>query len=237
VADNAPGEPAATPAESWTTAFLSKLVHELHTPLASMRIAAEILGDDPRLPASLATVTTRLGTAVDDLDELLGELGELNRIRAGRLQPNVAVVDVPGLLRAVQAASESDVAAAGAEITVDASAPSGSPIVSDAKLLTRALGCLVRSACAAGAKQVELGARQSASGLILEVRDDGPAPTTAEQAQIFEPLAPFARTRRRHGGTSLALPLARAIANLLGGDLTAASADQRTALTLELPRA
>lgn len=217
----------------WSPAFLSRLVHELRTPLASMRIAAEMLADDPRVPGSLAGTTGRLCRAVADLDELLDQLGEINRIRAGRTPPVAQPVDVSSLLAAVARATMDDVSGAGATLSVR-QAPSEPSPTSDAKLLARALECLVRSACACGARRLELASVADPTAVAFELRDDGPEPTPDEQERLFEPLTAHARTRRVHGGSGLGLPLAHAIASVLGGELTARVEATQTVLRLRL---
>lgn len=221
----------------WSPAFLSRLVHELRTPLASMRIAAEMLAEDPRVPASLGNTTAGLGRAVADLDDLLEEVGEINRIRSGRTQPSAKPLDAARLFAEVTRSTAGDVAGNGAVLTVNAELPGEtSPPSTDATLLARALGCLVRSACAGGARRLELGCVAAPAAVFFELRDDGPPPEARDQERFFEPLSPHGRARRAHGGTGLGLPLAHAIAVLLGGDLSVRAEGGGTVLSLRLPR-
>src|SRR4051794_38850612 len=69
----------------WSGRFLSALVHELRTPLASLMLTAELLAEDPRLEPRQARYARTVGDAAADLRALLDDVGELNRVRAGRV--------------------------------------------------------------------------------------------------------------------------------------------------------
>src|SRR4051812_19827618 len=73
--------------EQWTR-FLSALVHELRTPLASFRMLADLLAEAP--PSHLGEQERRysenIREVVQDLQALVGDVGELSRLLAGRVQ-------------------------------------------------------------------------------------------------------------------------------------------------------
>jgi len=233
-----PPGPTATEArdeEAWSVAFLSRLVHELRTPLASLRIASDVLLEEPAMPAALGPVVAGLAAALADVDEILEPMSELNRARAGRTTPAHESIDVAALLAAVASSTASVVREAGASVEIgpgDALPPS---LSSDSKLLERLLAALVRSALSGGARRIDVTARATADGAVLEVRDDGTPPPVTDQARFFELLAPLERGRRARGGTGLALPLAAAQARLLGGDLAVRVEAGQTVLELRLP--
>jgi signal transduction histidine kinase len=224
-------------APSWSTAFLSALVHELRTPLASLLLTAELLADDAKLDARQSRFARNLLTAGGDLRALLDDLGELNRVHAGRIEPARSEVPLGELLAALEEACRESAPPAGPELAV-AVAPGAPPTLrTDAARLVRALRLMVAAAQSAGAGRVEL--RVSAEGagerLRFALRDDGePLPTDA--ASLFVPFgSSAARAQRAHGGHSLGLPLAAALATLLGGELTATAGDGGPCLTLALP--
>lgn len=232
-------DPSAPDLPYWSSRFVSALVHELRTPLASLLLTAEMLAGDDKLDARQARYARTLFEAGRDLRALIDDLGELNRLRARRLQLTPVAVELEELLPAVASGSATTLHAAGARLVVVPPPPLSSPLVADRARLERALRELVGAAAAAGARRIELRAEVAgAARLRLIVSDDGDAPGPAELDALFEPFAiNHARLRRAHGGSGLGLPLAAAIARLLGGELAAATGDGTTALRLELPLA
>ncbi|HEX6201314.1 MAG TPA: ATP-binding protein, partial [Thermoanaerobaculia bacterium] len=99
-------------------------------------------------------------------------------------------------------------------------------VTTDPAKLLRAAGLLVTSALHAsrgGEVAVTLAAAGGEDGsLELRVADSGPPLDDAEHASLFAPFGGAGpRTARRFGGTGLGLPVAHALAHLLGGRLTA----------------
>jgi len=67
---------------------------------------------------------------------------------------------------------------------------------------------------------------------VIEVSDNGPGMTEADQARIFEP---FFTTRGDQGGTGLGLSICLTIAEQMGGQLTCQSVPGRTTFRFEAP--
>jgi signal transduction histidine kinase len=85
--------------------------------------------------------------------------------------------------------------------------------------------------------EVRVTARGSGDTLIFTVADTGRGIDPADQALIFEEFAQLdVPDEGRAGGSGLGLPLARRLAELLGGTLTVASArGEGSTFTLTLP--
>jgi signal transduction histidine kinase len=93
---------------------------------------------------------------------------------------------------------------------------------------------LVRSAVAAGAKEIRISAAVADGWVSLEVVDDGAAPLSGSS-----PLEPFGTPRGRGPlvGAGVSLVVSRRIAERRGGALTLAAGDDgTTAVTVTLPR-
>lgn len=211
--------------------LLSGLTHELRTPLNSILMMAELLaealaqsggeGGDGRE----ARYARNIHQAAEDLLELVNQAGELGRIEAGRLPVEARPLAVAELARRIEEASAQDVRAAEARLSVEVAPGAPETVVTDPEKLRRAAGLLVTAALHAsrgGEVRVGLAPGSGQSGLALRVTDSGPTPSEAELASLFVPFgAAGSRTARRFGGTGLGLPVAHALAGLLGGGLTA----------------
>jgi signal transduction histidine kinase len=212
----------------WSTAFLSALVHELRTPVASLLLTADLLAADPRLDPRHARYARSLEEAAADLQALLDEVGELNRLRAGRVEVRRAAVPVEEVLDAALEPVRADASPAAPTLLADVRDGVPRDLVTDGALLARALTALVRSALAGGARRVEIrvglepAGGETAARTCFDVIDDGDMVPPGELARLFAPFAPaLSRTRRAHGGTSLGLAVAAALAGLLGAELEA----------------
>ena len=94
-------------------------------------------------------------------------------------------------------------------------------------LLDNSLQCL-RGGAAAGAA-ITLGVSVEEGRAVVRVKDDGPAVDASIQATLFDPL----RTTKTQG-LGLGLPIARALARAMRGDLLLEDGDHKT-FRLELP--
>ena len=73
--------------------------------------------------------------------------------------------------------------------------------------------------------------------LLYEVIDTGIGMNEEQLARVFEEFQQAeSTTSRDYGGTGLGLPISKQLAQLLGGDLTATSADgEGSTFTLSIP--
>jgi signal transduction histidine kinase len=185
--------------------LLANASHELRSPLARIRMAVEMLGDQakPGLRAGLERDIAELDALVDEI------------LLASRLD-SVAALD---------AREEVDLLAAAAEecARVDA-ALEGEPVMvaGDPRLLRRMIRNLLENARRYGngtAIDVMVGKRPG-GGAVLRVCDRGPGVPEGERERIFAPFYRLAGAAERAGGVGLGLALVRQIARKHGGDAT-----------------
>jgi signal transduction histidine kinase len=230
------------PPPLWTASFLSALVHELRTPVASLTLTADLLAEPPPSDPLRARYARAVGEAAADLRELLEDVGDLNRLLDGRALPQPAPVGVDDLLRRVAEAPRPRGAEEGTEVIVHRAEDVPATLVTDGALLARALASAVHSALGARARRIEVRCQREPAvdggegHVAFVVADDGDAVRAEDLPRLFVPFAvSTARTRRPQGGNGIALALAAAIAAALGGELGAQSDGEGTRLRLVLP--
>ena len=212
--------------------FLADAAHELRTPVAIIRSAAEVslAGDDDgeqrkEALAAVAQEATRLGSLVADLLALARE-GTSTEMEA---RETVYLDDlahrVVGRLRRLPIA-------AGREITFGEF--DEAPVRANPALAERAIFALVHNGLVhAAGSRIELSAGHDASGSWIRVRDWGPGVPPEAESRVFER---FERLDAAAPGSGLGLAIARQIAEVHGGRLALERPDGGgTAFVLRLP--
>ncbi len=190
-------------------AFVADMVHELKSPIAAVRAAAEALRGDVT-PERADRVANLLEDGARRMEHVVGGLLELAHAEAGLAAEARVDVDLRALADALVERMRRD--PRHAEVAFEVT---GAPIHIEGApgALETALGNLIENAAASGAQiRVELsGARGKAE---IRVTDDGPLIDADVEARLFER---FFTTR--DGGTGLGLAMARAVAQAHGGEL------------------
>jgi two-component system sensor histidine kinase KdpD len=197
-------------------AFLSAMTHNLRTPLASIKAAADTL----QSPSAHLDdgARTRLVTTVQDeadrLERLVTKVLELSRVHAGVLEPSPEPTDVGELARAAvrrlrHVASRHDIS-----LVVD-----GDVLVveTDPAMLELVFVSLLENALrfAPPASSIEVRARRTEDGCEIRVIDHGPGVAPADRERIFEEFV-----RLDGAGSGLGLAIARAFTEAQQGSLT-----------------
>ena len=209
------------------TALLAAVSHDLRTPLAGLRSAAETLRvHDARLDETeRQELLTAMESSITRLTAMVSDLLDMSRLQTGAVLP--IAVDVPlgeVVRRALAGLEESQRVVVGRLPTAYV----------DAGLLERVVANLVANALRhSDAVMVE----GSTDGARVELRvvDRGPGVDPSDRARIFEPF-------QRHGdtgtGVGLGLAVARGLTEAQGGTLEAESTPGGgLTMVLELPGA
>ncbi len=201
----------------YITSFARSVSHLFKTPLTAIHGTVELLLDDEG-EMSAAERRKFLGNLKNDASRLENLVtGLMDLARADVAGPQAQAIDVaPVLARAVSRAL-----AGGAKVTVAAADPAARlPMAPD--LLESIIGNLIAnvgSHCPPGTACV-VTLRARGPQVVLEVKDDGPGISSANQAKVF---TPFFTTARGRGGTGLGLSIVRAIARAHGGNVELSS--------------
>ncbi|WP_395319533.1 ATP-binding protein [Variovorax sp. UC74_104] len=204
--------------------FLAAASHDLRQPLHAMGLFID--GLLPGATPAQRPAVLRLQESTEFMGVLLDDLLEISRLDAQVLTPAIAKVPLAELFDQLDAQH----AAAAVEARVRLRwSDRGLAVRSDAAMLRRIVGNLVTNALrhAPEGGTVLVVARRSASGVRIEVRDNGVGIAPIHQGRIFEEFYQVANTERdRRRGFGLGLAICARIAALLGTRITVRSALQ-----------
>ncbi len=203
--------------------LLGDVSHELRSPLARLRVAAELLRQGAGDDASAAV--GRIEREVARLDELVGQLLTLSRIEAGA-EVERAPVDLKEMVEEVGA--DAALEAKGRDCEVRVAAPPAALVIGSARLLRSAIDNVVRNAIhyTAPGTTVDLELTSGGAGsdrrAVIRVSDHGPGVPEDALAHLFDPFFRVEEARERGAGsTGLGLTIAARAVNLHGGTITA----------------
>jgi signal transduction histidine kinase len=216
--------------------FVADASHELKTPLALVRINADVIKRNPTDPENLWVVEDQL-SEIDRMDRLLSDLLTLARLDTGRLD----VEDKPFDLTIVAGETAGRFLARAAEegVRLEVEVPDELPARGDPEKTGQILAALLDNAM----RYTPKGGSITVSGRLLDgraeanVTDTGPGIAAEHLPHIFDRFyrAEAARTRAG-GGTGLGLSIARDLARAQDGDLLAGNVpDGGASFTLRLP--
>jgi signal transduction histidine kinase len=200
--------------------LLANASHELRSPLARIRMAAELMAD-----GAAPSLRAEMQRNVAELDGLIEELLLASRLDAAASpMPCMEEVDLTGLLA-------EECARVGAQLDAQAYR-----VMGDAKLLRRMVRNLLENAVRYGAgSAVEVRLAAGAADLTLDVCDGGPGIPEHERERIFEPFYRIAGSSETAGGVGLGLSLVRQIARHHGGEVRCMPRETGSCLRVTLP--
>lgn len=187
--------------------LLAGVSHDLRSPLARIRMAAELLPDLDSVAAERDAIVRNTQIA----DRLVGSF--LDHVRSGELPLNEKV-DVAAVARHVAALQQRP----SAELTVEAPAALW---VSNAHadLLERAMANLLDNAFAHGRQPVLLRVAVQDAKVCIDVKDHGPGIHVEQQEVLLQAFARADESRRRPG-LGLGLAVVHRVAMRMGGGVT-----------------
>ena len=221
--------------------FLANMSHELRTPLNAIigfsdMLLREFFG--PLTPKQ-KEYAAAINTSGSHLLEVIGDVLDLSKVEAGRMELHPEPVDVSALVRSCAGlmASEADQGRVALETSLP---PHPVEITADKVRLRQIILNLLSNAVkfTPTGGRVDVAVRLPAEGgLEISVRDTGVGMRPEDIRIALEPFRQLDDSMsRRHQGTGLGLPLAKMLAELHGGELALASEPGRgTTVTVTLP--
>ncbi len=195
--------------------MLAGISHDLRTPLARLRLEAEMSVADPQALRHMAA-------DIDQLDSLIDKFADYARTST----PPPAPVDLNALAeRVVAGLVKSE------RLTLSLRVPEGLWVLADALDLSRVLQNLLENAARYGrradepAARVEVQALAEAQRVHLVVRDHGPGVPASQIARLTIPFYRGDLARTEASGAGLGLSIVHKAVQRMGGQLHLRNAD------------
>jgi signal transduction histidine kinase len=223
--------------------FVSMVTHELRTPLTSIRAFSEILRQEPNVElVQRKRFLDIITKETERLTRLINQVLDLSKIESGRAEWHESQVDMKELI--------SDAVAGMGQvfeekrIRVELALPDAVPRVrGDLDRIIQVLLNLLSNAvkfCDGANGRIEVALSERSDCLRVDVTDNGPGVSAADQAVIFEKFRQGGDgLTNKPQGTGLGLPISRHIVEHHGGRLWVESPPGRGArfsFTLPLAR-
>ncbi len=209
--------------------FLATLSHELRTPLTPVLAVVSGLQEDGRLPADVRAHLAIVRRNVELEARLIDDMLDLTRIARGKLELRRETADLRQILEHALQTASGDLLHKRLRLVLDL-ARDDHAVWADTPRLTQVFWNLFSNAVkftpTGGAITVRSWSEESPDGrqLRVEVADTGIGIEPDVLADIFDAFQQGEQTiTRRFGGLGLGLAISKAIVELHGGSLTAAS--------------
>jgi heavy metal sensor kinase len=204
------------------TQFTADASHDLRTPVAVMRTAAEITLRRPRAAAEYRDALSKILATSVETSDLLENLLTLARADAGAFAMEMHPVDLGSHVRKAQ--ERAALLSADKQVEVGFEAPSEPVWVkADAIAIDRLLAILLDNAVkyTPPGGRCEIALSQLASQAQISVRDSGIGIAPGDVKNIFDRFYRADRSRSKNtGGAGLGLAIARWITEFHGGAIT-----------------
>lgn len=207
--------------------FLSNMSHELRTPLNSIiGFSSILLGDrgDP-LTSDQRKALEKVLKNGKHLLQLINDILDFSKIESGRMHVSIESETVEGVVNGAIMTAESLIRQKNIQLKNDL--PEGLPTIqSDVLKIKQILVNLLSNAAKFTDEggTITIRARYESPMIHISVVDSGIGIEPKNISKIFEEFSQVDNSHsRKYQGTGLGLPIARRLAQLLGGDLTAQS--------------
>jgi len=205
------------------TSFVSNVSHELKTPLTTIRMYAELLGEgrisDPdKQHRYLQTIIKES----QRLTRLVGNILDFSRLEQGRRQYRHDPLDLVELLQQLLEGQQVRLAEAGLNLEWERPAQP-LPLHSDRDALEQIILNLIDNAIkyAAEGGRLKVKVKLQEKSLLIQICDFGPGIPTAHRQRIFEKFHRVDESlTARSQGSGLGLSIARQLSEGLGGTLS-----------------
>lgn len=211
--------------------FVANLVHELKTPITSLRLTAESLLGDPA-PKDRVRFAELLVKEADLMSRIVDNLRQLAELEAGALVVATSPFNLGELANELRLRLDP-------ERPVNIDVPETLVIATDRPKLAQALGNLLDNAAKFSPPQsaIDIRAEVAQPSVRISVRDRGPGISPEHWNRVFERFYKVDRARPREaGGFGLGLAISKHLVQSIGGTIwTEAANEGGQVFFVELP--
>ncbi len=225
-------------AEATRRDFVANASHELRTPIAAIRAAAETLQAGALAnPAAAREFVDIVARHSERLSRLTEDLLDLSRLESRQWRFDPAPVDVAALAR--QIVDLLGAAAREKGLALASEVPEGVAVRADPRALEQVLVNLVENGIKFTARGgVTLRAERDGAAWVLAVEDTGPGIERHHLPRLFERFYRVDPGRaREQGGTGLGLAIVKHLVQGMGGEVGVESDGAGTRFRVRLPAA
>ena len=210
---------AADAANQAKSRYISTLSHELRTPLNSVIGYAQLLDDDPALPAHRRQAVSVIRRGGEHLLSLIEGTLDLARIESGKVSLATATMHFGEAVDQLADLFELQAGAKGLRFVRDFDSGLPQFVRADERRLRQILINVIGNAVKFTDRgTVTLRIRHEREMAYFDIEDTGPGIAEKDLERIFEP---FARGAARAGdGTGLGLTIAKMLTDLMGGEMS-----------------
>jgi signal transduction histidine kinase len=230
-------ERARTQSEDARRNLVAAVSHDLRTPITSLQLLTEAIGDDIVDGEHRRAYVDRMRTHIGALSALIDDLFELSRLEAGDITWSLHQIELHELVEETIEAMRVQADAKGVQVTATLA---GEITVARAnpEKLQRVLFNLIQNAIRHTPTDgsVVVRAEPSPAGVEIEVADTGTGIAPDDRASVFTAFYRGGPGAARSGeGAGLGLAVSRAIVEAHGGRIWLADSAQGTRVRFSLP--
>jgi PAS domain S-box-containing protein len=207
--------------------FLASMSHELRTPLNAILGFSQLLDSDPRLPDDSRDLAREIEGAGQHLLELIGDLLDLARIEAGRMEVSRNAVSLSALFDECGALAGQLARERAIPVKFNEASCANHLVSADRIRLKQILLNLISNGVKynlpGGSVYVECMPEPGRQRLRLSVRDTGKGISPENLARLFAPFERLGAERGVIQGSGIGLVISRHLARMMGGEIGVSS--------------
>ncbi len=201
--------------------YISAISHEIRTPLNSILGYAQLMGEDPQVPAHRKHAVQVIRRGGEHLLSLIEGTLDIARIESGKLTLDIKPMDFADAVHELAAMFELQAAAKGLHFEFEVSGALPELVRADDKRVRQIIINLLGNAIKFTSHgQVMLRVRYAREMAFFDIADTGPGMSAEQITQVFEPFTRGTTSGTGQGGAGLGLTIAKMLTDLMGGALS-----------------